>query len=59
MWWHLYMFKLSSAIRFSEKHGFAKPNDIRALKLMDAAAKDVMEEHPDIVLAFGESDEYR
>jgi len=26
---------------------------------MDHAAKDVMEEYPDIVLAFGESDEFR
>jgi hypothetical protein len=51
--------KPQSSIRFSDKHGFAKPNDIRALQLMDHAAKDVMEEHPDIVLAFGESDEYR
>ena len=46
-------------IRFSEKHGFTKPNDLRALQLMDHAAKDLMVEHPDIVLAFGESDEYR
>lgn len=27
--------------------------------LMDHAARDVMEEYKDIVLAFGESDEYR
>jgi len=45
--------------RFSDKHGFTKPNDIRALKLMDHAAKALMTEHPDIVLAFGESDEFR
>ncbi|KIY43870.1 tRNAHis guanylyltransferase [Fistulina hepatica ATCC 64428] len=44
--------------RFSDAHGFEKPNDIRALQLMDHAAQDVMNEHPDIVLAFGESDEY-
>ncbi|KAG6885626.1 hypothetical protein C0993_012044 [Termitomyces sp. T159_Od127] len=44
--------------RFSEKHNFTKPNDVRALQLMDHAARDVMEEYPDIVLAFGESDEY-
>ncbi|KAF9532690.1 Thg1 C terminal domain-containing protein [Crepidotus variabilis] len=44
--------------RFSDKHEFIKPNDVRALKLMDHAAKDIMEEYPDIVLAFGESDEY-
>ncbi|KAG6852816.1 tRNA-histidine guanylyltransferase 1-like [Blastosporella zonata] len=45
--------------RFSEKHSFVKPNDVRALELMDHAARDVMEEYPDIVLGFGESDEYR
>jgi tRNA(His) 5'-end guanylyltransferase len=45
--------------RFSEKHNFTKPNDPRALQLMDHAARDVMEEYPDIVLGFGESDEYR
>jgi len=38
---------------------FKKPNDTRALQLMDHAAKDVMTEYPDIVLAFGESDEFR
>lgn len=44
---------------FSEEHGFAKPNDERALQLMDHAAKDLMTEFKDIVLAFGESDEFR
>ncbi|TFK22777.1 tRNAHis guanylyltransferase [Coprinopsis marcescibilis] len=44
--------------RFSAEHNFEKPNDVRALQLMDHAARDVMEEYPDIVLAFGESDEY-
>jgi tRNA(His) guanylyltransferase len=45
--------------RFSEEHGFSKPNDERALKLMDHAAKSVMIEFKDIMLAFGESDEFR
>lgn len=45
--------------RLSQDHDFAKPNDERALQLMDHAAKDVMKEFKDIVLAFGESDEYR
>ena len=45
--------------RFSDTHGFEKPNDLRALELMNHAAKDVMEAYPDIVLAFGESDEFR
>ncbi|KAK7461705.1 tRNA-His guanylyltransferase [Stygiomarasmius scandens] len=44
--------------RFSDEHEFIKPNDLRALELMDRAAKALMEEYPDIVLAFGESDEY-
>ncbi|KAF5327356.1 hypothetical protein D9619_004990 [Psilocybe cf. subviscida] len=44
--------------RFSDQHNFHKPNDVRALQLMDHAAKDVMEGYPDIVLAFGESDEF-
>ncbi|KAF5329950.1 hypothetical protein D9611_010502 [Ephemerocybe angulata] len=44
--------------RFTDVHGFEKPNDVRALELMDHAARSVMEEYPDIVLAFGESDEY-
>jgi tRNA(His) 5'-end guanylyltransferase len=45
--------------RFSEAHDFAKPNDERALQLMDRAAQDVMAEFKDIVLGYGESDEYR
>ncbi|KAH9850310.1 tRNAHis guanylyltransferase [Lenzites betulinus] len=44
--------------RLSEEHSFAKPNDERALQLMDDAARDVMNEFKDIMLAFGESDEY-
>ena len=45
--------------RLSEAHDFIKPNDERALRLMDHAARDVMHEFRDICLAFGESDEYR
>ena len=45
--------------RFSDAHAFAKPNDKRALDLMDHAARSVMEEYQDVLLAFGESDEYR
>ncbi|KAI0294888.1 Thg1 C terminal domain-containing protein [Multifurca ochricompacta] len=44
--------------RFSDTHGFSKPNDSRALELMDHAARSLMEEYSDIVLGFGESDEY-
>lgn len=45
--------------RFSATHEFAKPNDKRALDLMDRAAKHVMTEMADVTVAFGESDEYR
>ncbi|KAG8715040.1 tRNA-His guanylyltransferase [Ceratobasidium sp. 423] len=34
--------------KFSDAHGFRKPNDERALQLMDKAAQTVMEEYPDI-----------
>ncbi|OCH94806.1 tRNAHis guanylyltransferase [Obba rivulosa] len=44
--------------RLSSEHDFTKPNDERALQLMDHAARGVMNEFKDIVLAFGESDEY-
>ncbi|ROT82538.1 hypothetical protein C7M84_024297 [Penaeus vannamei] len=41
-----------------EKHSFTKPNDIRSIELMNRAAKRVMEEFPDIILSYGQSDEY-
>ncbi|GFR47391.1 hypothetical protein Agub_g9107 [Astrephomene gubernaculifera] len=44
--------------KFSDLHGFEKPNDKRALDLMDECAKEVMNEFPDVRLAYGESDEY-
>lgn len=44
--------------KFSNKHNFEKPNDSRALNLMNRAAVVVMKEFKDIVLAYGESDEY-
>ncbi|KAF9902096.1 hypothetical protein BX616_002031, partial [Lobosporangium transversale] len=44
--------------RFSAAHEFHKPNDVRALNLMNHAARAVMHELDDILLAFGESDEY-
>ncbi|KAF8514550.1 tRNAHis guanylyltransferase [Hysterangium stoloniferum] len=44
--------------RFADEHGFIKPNDTKALELMDHAAQNVMQEYSDIMLAFGESDEY-
>lgn len=44
--------------KFCDAHGFQKPNDERALKLMDACAVAVMNELGDISIAYGESDEY-
>jgi tRNA(His) guanylyltransferase len=51
---------LTVAYRFSRAHAFTKPNDINALNLMNHAAKSVMRElSSDIVLGYGDSDEYR
>lgn len=47
------------AIRFAEVHKFNKPNDDRALSLMTCCASAVMREFGDIVIAYGQSDEYR
>ena len=48
------------SLRFSKAHAFTKPNDINGLNLMNHAAKSVMKElSSDIVLAYGDSDEYR
>lgn len=38
---------------FCEAHNFEKPNDMRALKLMNKAAKEVMKNFTDIVIAYG------
>ncbi|XP_077515649.1 tRNA-histidine guanylyltransferase [Amblyomma americanum] len=44
--------------KFSDAHGFEKPNDKRALDLMTRCAERVMEEFGEICLAYGQSDEY-
>ncbi|KAF2268382.1 Thg1-domain-containing protein [Lojkania enalia] len=44
--------------KFTTKYKFTKPNDKRALDLMNAAAQAVMKELPDLVLAYGNSDEF-
>ncbi|XP_026757081.2 probable tRNA(His) guanylyltransferase [Galleria mellonella] len=44
--------------KFSEDHDFSKPNDIRALRLMNYAAFSVFKEFHDLLMAFGQSDEY-
>lgn len=44
---------------FSKHYDFAKPNDERALRLMNASAKNVVLKHrADVIAAYGESDEY-
>ncbi|QLL32234.1 hypothetical protein HG536_0C04030 [Torulaspora globosa] len=44
---------------FSRFYEFEKPNDIRALRLMNAAAKNVVLHYRnDVIVAYGESDEY-
>ena len=44
--------------RFCDTLQLEKPNDARALKLMNKAAKEVMNNFHDIVIAYGQSDEY-
>ncbi|OAL54041.1 Thg1-domain-containing protein [Pyrenochaeta sp. DS3sAY3a] len=44
--------------KLTAKYKFVKPNDRNALDLMNAAAVAVMKELPDLVLAYGNSDEY-
>eukprot|EP00033_Pygsuia_biforma_P001729 GCRY01001936.1.p1 GENE.GCRY01001936.1~~GCRY01001936.1.p1 ORF type:complete len:259 (+),score=18.90 GCRY01001936.1:169-945(+) len=44
--------------KFSSAHNFVKPNDNRALDLMNVCARAVMGEFGDIVMAYGESDEF-
>ena len=45
--------------RFATRYAWEKPNDRRAIDLMNAAAKAVMNELPDIFIGYGISDEYR
>jgi tRNA(His) guanylyltransferase len=44
--------------KLTKKYNFTKPNDVRALDLMNAAAIEVTKSLVDIVLAYGQSDEY-
>jgi len=43
---------------FSKRHNFEKPNDLRALSLMNAAARAVLNEFQTVFIAYGQSDEY-
>ena len=45
--------------KLSAKYGFEKPSDRRALDLSNAAAAGVMREVQELVVAYGQSDEYR
>jgi tRNA(His) guanylyltransferase len=49
---------LTTGDRFTTRYNFEKPNDRRGIDLMNAAAKAVMGEVPDLVIAYGISDEY-
>ncbi|KAJ4455565.1 putative tRNAHis guanylyltransferase Thg1 [Paratrimastix pyriformis] len=44
--------------QFCDQYQFEKPNDIRCLNLMNDSARALMEYFPDIVMAYGQSDEY-
>jgi tRNA(His) guanylyltransferase len=44
--------------KFSKFYNFEKPNDERALKVINLSAKKLMDVIPDIIVAYGDSDEY-
>lgn len=44
--------------KFSQVHNFEKPNDEHALQLLNECSTDMLEEFPDIIFAYGMSDEY-
>ncbi|KAL1302674.1 hypothetical protein AAFC00_003038 [Neodothiora populina] len=44
--------------KFSKRYDFQKPNDRRAVDLMNAAAVEVVKQFTDIVIAYGQSDEF-
>ena len=44
--------------KFTASHSLTKPNDARAMQLMNTAARSVCLAYPDIVIAQGMSDEY-
>ncbi|KAL0542979.1 hypothetical protein IC582_018063 [Cucumis melo] len=44
--------------RFSEVHGFVKPNDEKALELMNCCAMATMEMFSDVIFSYGFNDEY-
>jgi len=44
--------------KFSKEHEFTKPNDHQALMLMNKCAEEVINEYPEIEIAYGMSDEF-
>jgi len=46
-------------LRFTDMHNFDKPNDLKAIGLMNKAAIEVVKNIRDIIIAYGQSDEYR
>ena len=44
--------------KFSQHYRFDKPNDLRALGVMNRAALKVMQKYSDVLMAYGDSDEY-
>jgi tRNA(His) guanylyltransferase len=52
------LLQLIELTRLSNFYQFEKPNDVRALNVMNEAARSVMNSIPDVTLAYGDSDEY-
>lgn len=44
--------------KFSDYYEFEKPNDVLALEIINKSALKLMQTIPDIIMAFGDSDEY-
>ena len=59
LWVDSVSWKLLTFDRFSQVHEFEKPNDEAALNLLNSCSAAVLEEFPDIIFAYGYSDEYR
>lgn len=48
----------NSFSKFANNHNFIKPNDVRALSLMNESAAFVCRQMSEIVMVYGQSDEY-
>ncbi len=56
--WRFLLFDILGFHKLAKKHNWTRPNDVRALNLMNKAAKCVMKEFEDILMGYGQSDEY-